>query len=61
MAADSGFFSNFTPPPTKRINHALNMKLHGVFVKQVLLTYMGVSKNRGVGPPKWMVYNGNPY
>ncbi len=24
------------------------------------LEYMGVSKNRG-GPPKWMVYNGNPY
>ena len=22
---------------------------------------MGVSKNRGVYPPKWMVYNGKPY
>ena len=25
-----------------------------------LVQHMGVSKNR-VGPPKWMVYNGNPY
>ena len=25
------------------------------------LSYMGVSKNRGGYPPKWMVYNGKPY
>ena len=23
--------------------------------------YMDVSKNRGILPPKWMVYNGKPY
>ncbi len=31
----------------------------GIFVSRWL--DMGVSKNRGVFPPKWMVYNGKPY